>query len=502
LECVVRMNCFPIPVRGILRPSRRALQRTLSWLRGGFVWALLIAAAFAGLELTAVTGRASPDSKNYISYALTLSGESRERATARAIQYTCASDQEWTGGAGPTETWDQCVRRLTGAADYWAKHSNAAGMTGPFASSRFMAIFEARPGYPSALALFLSAFGLVWGIWLLGLTVAVAGSLGVLATLRALNLSWPAALSGQVLYLALPTGTIAMLPLSDGLTMACGTLVVLGCVLASKGRRRLGALLIAGGLTVAFLVRYSQAVLLAAVLATFFLALTVVRLRQDRPWRAHAALVALCGGLAAVFAVVVRLLGWPTWQEGAQYLLTDHYRLPDVHDLLPEFFALEQTFLAAWVQRQLTYPVLPAMLALSVWVLLRRPSIFGLIAAATSVSGFLHQASHPNLEQIQGYRLIVFIWFLPVLALPLLVEGMHTRHRMGWAMRPTGARAQSKASRVRAGGTGRMADGSWRIGGRVLVPAVVAPRRCVLAVALILVARLSAHRRPDAAGSR
>ena len=64
--------------------------RSLTPQRIGIGCALLIAAAFAGLQLTAVTGRDTPDSKNYISYALSLSGEHRAGATARTIDYVCA----------------------------------------------------------------------------------------------------------------------------------------------------------------------------------------------------------------------------------------------------------------------------------------------------------------------------------------------------------------------------------------------------------------------------
>lgn len=85
----------------------------------GLIGMLLIAVAFAGLQLTAVTGRASPDTKNYLSYALNFSGESRQEAGRRAIAYSCASGQHaslspvpWTNRKAVGESEEQCVRRL------------------------------------------------------------------------------------------------------------------------------------------------------------------------------------------------------------------------------------------------------------------------------------------------------------------------------------------------------------------------------------------------------
>ncbi|WNF26087.1 hypothetical protein RI138_04285 [Streptomyces sp. C11-1] len=390
---------------------------------------LLIAVAFTGLQLTAVTGRASPDTKNYLSYALSLSGESREEAGRRAIAYSCDSGQRaplstipWTSRKAAGETEAACVRRLTDSVAHWSRNGNTSGMTAPFANHRFMAIFEARPGYPLLLVPFLTLFGVVWGLWLAGLAVALAGSVCVLLALRCSGASWRAGLAGQALYLALPTGTVAMNPLSDGLTLALGTAVVLGCVLLLRDRPRLGAALVAGGLALMFPVRYSQALLLAAALAAgFTLWWGWCRLR-GRPVARTGAAAVLCGVLAASIYAGVHLLSWPTGQDSAQDLLTHHYRRPDLPNPWPEFFAQEWVFWTAWLGRQATYPVLPALLALSAWALLRRRSVVLPVALAAGAAGLLNQAGHPNLAQLLGYRLIVFVWLLPVLAIPLLLD--------------------------------------------------------------------------------
>ncbi|OCC11315.1 hypothetical protein [Streptomyces sp. PTY087I2] len=396
----------------------------------GLIGMLLIAVAFTGLQLTAVTGRASPDTKNYLSYALSLSGESREEAGRRAIAYSCDSGQHaslspvpWTNRKTVGESEEQCVRRLNDSVAYWTRHGNTSGMTAPFANERFMAIFEARPGYPLFLVPFVAVFGITWGLWLAGLVIALAGSVCVLLTLRAAGASRRAGLAGQALYLALPTGTVAMNPLSDGLSLALGTAVVLGCVLLLRDRPRTGAALVAGGLVLMFFVRYSQALLLAAALAGVLL-LRAGWLRWKGRRGAAPALRAagLCAGLTVGIYAGAHLLGWPMGEDSAQDLLTHHYQRPDLPNPWPEFFVQEGVFWSAWLRRQAASPVLPVLLALSAWALLKRRSVVLPIALAAGAAGLLNQAGHPNLGQLYGFRLIVFLWLLPVLAIPLLLD--------------------------------------------------------------------------------
>ncbi|MFF6896158.1 hypothetical protein ACFY8Z_36825 [Streptomyces microflavus] len=390
---------------------------------------LLIAVAFAGLQLTAVTGRASPDTKNYLSYALSLSGESRAEAGRRAIDYSCASQQHsplssipWTSRKIAGESQEQCVRRLNDSVAHWSRNGNTSGMIAPFANHRFMAIFEARPGYPLFLVPFVTVFDATWGLWLAGLVVALAGSVCVLLTLRCAGASRRAGLAGQALYLALPTGTVAMNPLSDGLSLALGTAVVLACTLLSLDRPRTGVALVVCGLALMFLVRYSQALLLAAALTAGFALRWAWLRRCRRPSARTGQAAVLCGALAVAVYAGAHLLSWPTGQDSAQDLLTDHYRRPDLPNPWPQFLVQERIFWTAWLHRQATYPVLSILLALSALALLRRRSAILPVALAAASAGILNQAGHPNLDQLLGHRLIVFVWLLPVLTVPLLLD--------------------------------------------------------------------------------
>ncbi|MGW8888604.1 hypothetical protein [Streptomyces sp. NPDC055749] len=395
------------------------MRRRITMSRTGIICSVLVMATFVGFQLTSLTGRDSPDSKNYLSYALRLSGESRASATAQAIDYTCADE------AGEPLV-RECVRKLTKSTVYWTEHGNTSGMTGPFFNSRFMAIYEARPGYPLLLVPFIAVFGLVLGVWLTGVAVALAGSLFVLATLRAAGANWAAALCGQILYLTLPTGAIAMLPMADGLTLACTAAVALGCTLALRGERErptAGTALVTGGLAVAFLARYSQALLLAVALTAALGGLAWYRKRHGRSPHSALRLFALCGALAVAMQSTTYVLGWPSGYDSAQDLLTHHYLRPDVPDPWPGFLAAEGTFWPAWADHQTREPLLLIVLVLAACSVLRRPTHLGVLAAATAVGGVLNQAGHPNLDMLAGQRLIVLIWFLPILTIPLLLTG-------------------------------------------------------------------------------
>ncbi|WP_152626459.1 hypothetical protein [Streptacidiphilus carbonis] len=76
----------------MLKNSVRRVRAFLSCGGGRLpVWFCLIAAVFALVQLTAVTGRASPDTTQYVSYSLMLSGHGRAQAASETSRYFCAS---------------------------------------------------------------------------------------------------------------------------------------------------------------------------------------------------------------------------------------------------------------------------------------------------------------------------------------------------------------------------------------------------------------------------
>ncbi|MDW8809163.1 hypothetical protein P1P68_31285, partial [Streptomyces scabiei] len=213
-------------------------------------WVLLLAAGFALLQFASVTGRATPDTKNYVAYALALGGAGPREAAAGAVDHYCGSRAATAGRkqgvdvvrfrapSPAARVAEECRRKLWRKVDRGLAAGRTDGHIPPFASERFQRIFEARPGYPVLLAPFVAVFGVVWGVWLA--SVLIAGTGGVLAflVLRAVRAPTPVALTGQILYYVLPCGGTAMRPMTEGVLLALTLAALWGCALAMEGRVR------------------------------------------------------------------------------------------------------------------------------------------------------------------------------------------------------------------------------------------------------------------------
>ncbi|WLW54600.1 hypothetical protein [Streptomyces sp. YU58] len=392
-------------------------------------WVLVLAAVFAVLQLANVTGRDTPDTKNYLSYALSLRGEGKREAAAATIDYACAGrasiarrnqsvDVIRFRAPSPTRRVEESCR----AAEWRGVEARLrAGQTGghtvPFMPERFMRIFEVRPGYPAFLVPFLTAFGMTWGVWAAGVVITVAGGILVYLILRTLSVPVPFALTGQALYYVLPCGTTAMRPMTEGLLLAATLVAVWGCALVLHAHRpRSGLALIGGSLLALFSVKHSQALFLGLCLA----GAGAVLLARRRGGRGVGAIVAV--GLAGALGTVLlaRALRYPSESESLQDLLTAHFTRPDRTRPWREFLHLEVTFWVEWLRRQLWEPLFVAALAAGAWGALRRP-VFGAFLVAAAGTGILTQAAHPDIT-IWGGRLIVLAWLLPVVGVPLLLE--------------------------------------------------------------------------------
>ena len=399
-------------------------------------WVLVLAAVFAVLQLANVTERATPDTKNYLSYAMSLRGASAHEAAAVAIDYSCASQ-------GANARRDQSVNPLNfhgkdPAARVAKKCRDAewrgvdarlrAGQTGgfitPFTSERFMRIFEVRPGYPVFLVPFVTLLGPVWGMWSASVVLTVAGGILVFLILRTLSVSVPFALTGQALYYVLPCGTTSMRPMTEGLMTALTLAALWGCALVLKGQRsRVGLALVGGSLVLLFTVKHSQSLFLGLCLAGAGAVVAVGRMRRGRvPGRALVAIAVLGATAALGTLVLASALHYPSQTDSLQDLLTDHYARPDRARLWPEFLHLEANFWVEWTRQQLWQPMLAAALGAGVWGAVRRPA-FGVFLVATAFTGILTQAAHPDVS-VWGGRLIVLVWLLPVVGVPLLLESV------------------------------------------------------------------------------
>ncbi|MBP5863347.1 hypothetical protein QBA57_24735 [Streptomyces scabiei] len=422
-------------------------------------WVLLLAAGFALLQFASVTGRATPDTKNYVAYALALGGAGPREAAAGAVDHYCGSRAATAGRkqgvdvvrfrapSPAARVAEECRRKLWRKVDRGLAAGRTDGPIPPFASERFQRIFEVRPGYPVLLAPFVAVFGVVWGVWLASVLIAAAGGVLAFLVLRAVRAPTPVALTGQALFYVLPCGATAMRPMTEGVLLALTLAALWGCALAMEGRVRVGVSLVGGALAALFTVKHSQALFLGVCLVG---ACAVVAVRRSRggehggarggehceerggerseeragrgpvePW--VRAVAAVSAGAAVCTPVLAGLLRYPASTESLQDLLTDHYTHPDRARLWPEFLRLESAFWVEWVRRQLIQPLFLAALAAGAWGAARQRPVFGWFVIAGACTGILNQAGHPDIT-IWGDRLIVVAWLLPVLGLPLLLE--------------------------------------------------------------------------------
>ncbi|MGW3507902.1 hypothetical protein [Streptomyces sp. NPDC000994] len=397
-------------------------------------WVLVLAALFALLQLGTVTGRDTPDTKNYLSYALSLRGADKREAAAVTIDYVCAGKAARASRAHSVDVLrfrepspaarvaGACRTELRREVEARLRAGQTGGHTLPFMPERFMRIFEARPGYPVFLIPFITLFGVTWGVWAAGVAVTAVGGVLVFLVLRGRRVPVPLALTGQVLYYVLPCGTTAMRPMAEGLMLALTLTGLWGCSLALDGRVRAGTALVAGALLALFTVKHSQALFLGLSLAAAGAAVAVRRWTRRRPaGRGVLAVTAVACGAAVGTVLLARALRYPTGSDSLQDLLTGHYALPDRDRPWPELLRLEGGFWLEWLRRQLWQPLFAALLAAGAWGALRRRGAFGLFVVATAFTGFLTQAAHPDIT-VWGERLIVLVWLLPVVGVPLLLE--------------------------------------------------------------------------------
>jgi hypothetical protein len=395
------------------------------------VWVLFLAALFGCLQLANVTGRDTPDSRNYLSYALSLGGADKAEATDRTIAYLCASRGETasrnhsvdvrrfrTPDPGP-KARAECRRYYDERVGRRLRAGQTSGWTAPFMSERFMRIFEVRPGYPLLLVPFVTVLGVTWGVWAAGVVVAAVGGALVYLVLRTVGAPVELSLTGQALYYVLPTGATAMRPMTEGTMMALTLAVVWGCALVLRGRRAGG--LVAVSLALLFAVKHSQALFLSVSLSVAFCLIGLCRRRAGRPvGSAVKTLLKVTLGAAVGVVLLSRLLPYPSESDSLQDLLTDHFNRPDRERPWPEFLRLEASFWAEWLRRQLVKPLLLVLLAVGGWGAVRRQPAFGVVLVAAAGTGVLAVAAHPD---ISIDRLMVMVWLVPVVGVPLLLTG-------------------------------------------------------------------------------
>jgi hypothetical protein len=379
--------------------------------------ALVIAALFAVLQ--AVDYRQdlpSNDTYQYARQTLRFLGHSQASAVHGATEMFCRD--AGTSAVRSATLDDGNSSGASAAASGYAAcmQTYRNGLTP--SSPRYIAIFTSRPGYPLLSALFAGAFGLRLGLWLAAMLCTLLAGALVVVLLRSAGAGVPAALGGQALYLAAPTGYWGSRMLTDGPALAATLLALLGAWWLTRGLVRRGAVVLAAGMVAGFLFRYSSETLVAAALcigAVICLRFVAAARHRGTVW-----LAALAGGGAVASQLVSTALGWPGIAESMQDTFTKHFIRPDVPHPIGRLLALNLRF---WVY----FPVLePTSLLLLLGLVVvgvalwRRDPVFGALVTGIAATGIGTVAAHPLASQAD--RLMVAVWLLIVLGVPLVAS--------------------------------------------------------------------------------
>jgi hypothetical protein len=396
----------------------RSVKYRIAVARRAWLLGILVAAVYIPLQLTASSQWfLYPDSYRYARAAEQFNGASRAEAHRDALDAFCTTRGDAaraTARLSPvagaplpagTMTAEQCLTRWAGAADITT--------TDP----RYQAIFSSRPGYPLLAAPFIRVFGVISGMRLLGVLAAVGGSLLVVGLLRSAGLPPPAAVFGQLVFLATPVARWSLQALGEGLVTVCALGTIWGAVLLTRRRPVAGAPLLIVSLAVCALTRYSLALLLAAL--TTAAAVAVWCGVRERRHRWTALLAGLSAIAASVTAVLMSALSLPSATTTLQDTFTKHFAFPEVADPWQRLADLDGRYWAHWIGAQASLPTFLVPTLVAAWALYRYRPDLGWFALATGLTGTLQVAAHPL--ALEADRLGVLMWLPAILGLPLLV---------------------------------------------------------------------------------
>lgn len=378
--------------------------------------ALLIAALFTVIQ--AVDYRQdvpSNDTYQYARQTLRILGDSQQQAVHEAVVMYCQD----SGNAAVTADTLNSAASSTGSA--YASAYDAClqtyrnGLTP--SSPRYIAIFTSRPGYPLLAAPIVAVLGLRFGLWAAAMLCTLLASFLVIILLRATGCGTRAALAGQALYLAAPTGYWGSRMLTDGPALATTLLALLGAWWLYRERYRLGTTVLSAGLVTGFLVRYSSEQLVALVLAIG--ALICLKWAPGARHRGTKLLAAVAGGGFVLSEILSTLLGWPGISASLQDTFTKHFIRPDVSDPVGRLVRLDLHFWGYFPDSEPTALLLGVgLIALGV-LLVRRDMVYGVLVIAVSATGLGAVIAHPIASQSD--RLMVPVWLLLALGLPRLL---------------------------------------------------------------------------------
>jgi hypothetical protein len=360
------------------------------------------------------TARARTDTVQYTQRAYELAGDDEATASDKAVRFVCDDEVDYIRVPRV-----QCERDAGGVLGF---------------PPQYQAIFQARPGLPALMSVFIRLFG-DQGIYLTILLLQVATGVLMALTARAIGLPglWP--LAADALYFLLPCGDVGTRVMSEAASAPGLAALLYAAALMVRDRRRNWAVTTAvAAFGWLFAVRAADAILVAAfLLIVGACAWAAGRRRRGAKPRAHTQsahtpwairLAVVSGASLAIMVAISAALSWPTVNQGIADIMTDHFTQPVTSDMYIRFLHAEFRFWCAFLPMIAGGAYLVVLGALGLWGVAR--CLRGWSAAvflALPAVGVASLVLHPG----DWARMLAPLWIVVAIGLPLLAVAKDDR---------------------------------------------------------------------------
>lgn len=405
----------------------RVHRRTRTLLPLPLLVGALVTSLCFGLRLALAPSRdyAWNDSYRYVMTIERILGDTGRQARAAALRWYCGSLGRGSlgrgnGSGGGTSGVAACVA-----------HWTAAGGLAPN-TAQYNQIFIARPGYPLLAAPLVAVFGLGQGLAIVCWLTAMAAGWLCLLIARAAGLRQTGALAAMIAFFLVPSFFWMQQYLTEGPTMVCTLVVLLGTVCALRGRARLGLTIAAAGYAAGFVVRYSTFSVQAGALAVCALLPLLFGRPARRGAHPHLVVAGFNAAAAVVMAALPPLLGWPGFSNSLQDTYTDHFTKPTPRGLYGIWLHHVGSYVIHIAHMYAHDPLVPLTVLVGLAVLWLRFRILAAVVSAAALTGVASALAHPVASQQS--RLYYQVFLLAAFGMGALVDLIGRRLRA----RPSG----------------------------------------------------------------
>jgi len=400
-------------------PATAKISATVSRAARGFRSTVPLPLLIGGLLVTACVGLFSGfgtpvmhnDSYRYVVLLERILGHSTGQARSIALRWYCNG---LLSGHSAAQV-HACIAKWT-----------ARGGLGPNAP-QYNQIFNSRPGYPLLAAPFAVLFGLNAGLTVLAWLVAIACGWFVMLLARVAGVGQAGSLAAMITFLLVPSFFWIRQDLTEGPTMLCTLLVLIGTIWALRGRTALGASTAVFGYVAGFAIRYSTFSVQAGTIAACILLLALCK-RRYRTKRAYLISAYSFGGFV-VMTVLPMLFGWPGFSQSLQDTFSDHFRKPVPTGLDHKWVGLAHSYVNQLLTSYQHHPMTPILAIFGLVILWLRTRELAAMVTAAALTGVATVVAHPVFSQGDrlSYQLYLLATFGIGVAADLLFSQLQSR---------------------------------------------------------------------------